>query len=97
MGDGKTNPFGDGKGKGGAGMGKGVNFVTDPKGGGNPQGGGQPDSYGQSRTQQMGEDPDINPAEIPEGGKDLKADPGPDEGNPIGTTAGESRKPFRVG
>lgn len=95
-GDGTTNPFGDGAGQGGTGMGKGNNFLTNPGGGAGTKGGGQPESYGQSRTQTTGEDSDINPAEIPDGGKDLTVDPGPDEGNPVGTTAGAGRKPFRV-
>lgn len=97
-GDGTSSPFGDGGGgAGGGGMGQGNNFTTNPSGTPGAGGGGQPDSYMESKPQQAGGDPDINPAEIPQGGKDLFADPKPDTGNPIGTTAGSGgRKPFRV-
>ena len=95
MGDGTNSPFGNGQGGAGGSM-NGNDFKTNP--GGNPggTGGGQPDSFGQSRPQSAGQDSDINPNEIPDGGKDLFADKSQDAGNPIGTGPGAGRKPFRV-
>lgn len=108
-GDGKSSPFGDGKGGAGGSM-QGNDFTQNPTagrggGGGQPTtrsaGGGQPSTYQQSRPQQMGGDPDINPNEIPAGGKDLlpATDPsGEDTGNPRGTgSVGNPNKPFRLG
>jgi hypothetical protein len=55
---------------------------------------GQPESYGQDRPQQAGSDP-VNPNEIPEGGKDLVANPPAQRGaTGIG---GDGRKPFKLG
>lgn len=72
-----------------------VNFNQDPSGGSKMSGG--PGVITVSRDQKSGEDSDLSTAEIPPGGKDLRADPKPDTGNPIGTTAGNGgRKPFRL-
>ena len=73
----------------------GNNFITNPGGSTAGKGKGQPDSYGASRPQQANDDSDINPAEVPEGGKVLAVDPPPDPGNPIGVGTG-GKKPFRV-
>jgi hypothetical protein len=97
MGDGKTSPFGNGKGgMGGGSMGKGNDFVTNP--GGSGSSGQKPrDFVNASRPQSSGGDTTINTETIPEGGIRLQADPkGDDKGNPIGTTAssdGGTRKP----
>lgn len=77
---------------------RGNDFVTNPEGDPGKTGGGQPSSYNESRPTKTGQDPDINPNEIPGGGKDLYADPkAPDTGNPIGTGTPKSPgKPFKV-
>lgn len=91
-GDGTTNPFTEGT---GGGMGN--NFLTNPKGTPGRGGGGQPASYGESRVQRVGVDPDINEADIPDGGKDLMADPTGDAGgNPVGAgSVGNPQRPFK--
>lgn len=96
-GTGKTNPFGDGAGAPGAGQtgGMGNNFTKNP-GGARPtrKGGGQPPTYGASRpaTKSIAQ-ADINPNEVPEGGRHLLADNVPLSGDqnegPSGGTSGE--------
>lgn len=96
-GDGSNNPFGNGGGSAGGSMGQGNNFLTNPQGQSGTSGGGQPSSYGQSRPQRQGGDPDINPNEIPDGGKDLQADNSPAPGEtPVGTgSVGNAGVPFK--
>src|ERR1700722_14911564 len=93
-----STPFStvDGKpqGQGTTGSG-GHDFLTDPKG--TPTGGGGRDFTKENRTQAgMKDGNPPNPNEIPEGGKILKADPGPvsktAKANGLNTDAGH--KPF---
>lgn len=96
-GNGTNNPFGNGGGSAGGGMGQGNNFTQNPSGQPGRTGGGQPESFGQSRPQRQGGDPDISQAEIPEGGKDLYADNVQADGEePVGTgSVGNARRPFK--
>lgn len=80
-GDAKSAPFGNGAGNVASTGGK-----------------GQPESYGQSRPQRSGSDP-VNPADVPAGGQSIFTDldpKGADPGNPVGTTAGKGKPPFKV-
>jgi hypothetical protein len=107
-GDGKTSPFGNGQGATAmAGSGSGNNFVTNPKGSGSagkgPGGPGGTGSIGDrwaSRTQKSGSDPDVNPAEIPDGGPlpfGAATDGKDDPGNPIGQRVETPTKmPFKL-
>lgn len=103
-GDGKSNPFGNGAGVPGSGQasGRGNDFTRNP-GGGSPtrKGGGQPSSYGQSIPAAKGtEQADINPNEIPPGGKTLFADNRPVAGENVGVgsvSGGGGGKPFKLG
>ena len=94
-GTGSESPFGNGAGDTEGEAAVANNFVTNPGGSRAASGAGQPESYLQSIPQKAGVDPTINPAEIPAGGKDLLADPKADAGNPVGTTAGAGRPPFK--
>lgn len=96
-GNGKTAPFGDGKGKPTDHASGGHDFVKDVKGGGET--GTGCDFTKESRPQSMAKAEVVpNPQEIPAGGKDLKADPGPVSQKVAGTASGpQPRKPFRVG
>lgn len=78
-------------------MGTGNDFTKNPRGNPGTSGGGQPNSYGESRPQRSGGDPDINPAEIPAGGKDLYADNVPAQGEeaPGVGSIGNSGVPFK--
>lgn len=114
MPDGKTNPFGDGAGAPGAGQtsGMGNNFTRNPAGA-RPtrKGTGQPKTYGASRPADKSiAQADINPNEIPAGGRILMADQQPLSGQqnqgPSGGTSGEdvgtqaaaaTHKPFKLG
>lgn len=95
-GDGKTNPFGNGKGDTSMGPSKGVDFQKDPQGAG--QGGkkGRDILAEPAPKQQMGSN--ENKDSVPQGGKILKADPkDKDGGNPVGTTPdGAAHKPFKL-
>jgi hypothetical protein len=82
-GDAKNSPFGNGAG----------NVAS------TATGGGQPESYGQSRPQKAGTDDTVNPMDIPPGGPSVFPDldpKGPDTGNPVGTTAGKGKPPFKL-
>lgn len=82
-GDAKSNPFGNGAG----------NVAS------TASGGGQPECYGKSIPQQAGTDETINPMDVPATGPSVFVDldpKGADSGNPIGTTAGANKPPFKL-
>lgn len=108
LGDGKTNPFGDGAGKASGGNMAGNNFVTNPAGGasagrgndfltnpsGGAAGGGSPTNFVDgSRTQQKGENVDLNKAsEVRQNGGLIPLIDRPDAG---AGSVGNGRKPFK--
>lgn len=96
-GDGKTSPFGDGKGGDGAKAMGNNDFTKNPAG--SAKGPKPRDFHGMANNeaQKPVKDETLSTDEIPAGGKDLKADPKDDSGNPIGTKATGNRLPFRVG
>lgn len=96
-GDGKTSPFGNGKGATMAGAaGGGHDFTKEPESHA-PSSGGR-DFTKESRPQSMARAEVVpNPQEIPAGGKVLKADPGPVSKTVAGSAPGpQPPKPFRV-
>lgn len=90
-GDGKTSPFGDGKGAptGGRGSG-GSDFVRDPRGGGSMP--AKFENPAKNYPQQAGQ-PGFNPDSVPAGGSKLHADPP----KPIDGTVPGGRKPYKLG
>jgi hypothetical protein len=99
-GDGKTNPFGDGAGKGTGGNVPGNDFTRNPQGSGS--GGATPRNLNVSRPQPMStpESQGINPADAIAGGNTAADDAGPGvaSGQDTGVgTVGSGAKPFRLG
>lgn len=95
-GNGKTSPFGDGRGGDGAKAMGDNDFTKNPAGGGK---GPKPRSLmemANNEPQKPVKDDTISADEIPAGGKDLKADPPDDSGNPIGTRPTGNRLPFKL-
>jgi len=101
MADGKTSPFGNGRG-GERGMAtRGVDFTREPGGGGGA-GGARPRDLTKSqvparRSVQPTDISDMNTESVPEGGLLPFEAPKPDAGNPIGVgSLGNGAKPFRL-
>jgi len=100
-GNGRTNPFGDGAGKGTGGNVAGNDFTKNPRGGNT--GTGKPrDFLGTSDRQKMAtpQNQDINPADAAPGPQTAAevASPGAASGFDAGVgTIGNPAKPFRLG
>lgn len=95
-GDGNTNPFGNGQGKGRNENMGGNDFTRNPRGGGGNA--PKPRSFvgdGETGKQASGQGP--NPESIPSGGRFPFTPPKADEGNPLGDgSQGTARKPFKL-
>jgi hypothetical protein len=100
-GDGRTNPFGDGAGKGTGGNVAGNDFTKNPRG--SNTGTGRPrDFQGTGERQKMAtpEGQDVNPADRAPGPSTAAeaADAGSASGYDVGVgTVGNAAKPFRLG
>lgn len=93
-GDGKTSPFGDGRGGSGGAMANGNDFARNP--GGNPSGPSRlPDLINNSR-QQSPHKPGFNTSDAAPGGLIPNAAPPANRRGGVGTP-GNGQKPFRVG